>query len=282
MRLAELQTLFFRFVTNVDGARAASEATGVDPASFVVGDDQLSAEARMDIFADDYGSRILNTLREFYERVERYVGEVGFVDLVFDYLQASPPTSYSLRDLGEHLPELCRTHRMAETHPALADLARLEWLMHTLYDQEDEALLVQADLRDVPAHEWGTLRLVLIASHVVFDAQYDVVDDLAAKATRVLVWRQDHGVHCRALDHDESTALTRLSAGDTFGEICEALATSVAAAEVPGLMLGFLNRWIADGLLSGDSHVRAKASHGAGPERVAADQLPSRIITARE
>jgi hypothetical protein len=228
VRLHELQALFFRFATDVDGARAAAEATGVEPASFVASGGPLTAEERLDIFSDDYGARILNVLREIYPRTEAHAGEGGFVDVAFLYLQRFQPTSYSLRNLGAELAEVC-------ADPETRDLARLEWLEHDVYDREDAALLAPDDLRAIAPQDWERLRLALIPA--------------SARLEHTLVWRKDGEVLTRAIDARERAAIEAIEGGGTFGRVCEAVAEHATTAEAPAVALALLQRWLEDGLL---------------------------------
>jgi hypothetical protein len=52
------------------------------------------------------------------------------------------------------------------------------------------------------------------------------------------------------MDAAESAALAIASAGGTFGEMCEAIAAEVGAADAPPRAASMLNGWFADEIIA--------------------------------
>src|SRR6202046_37111 len=129
-QLEQLQSLLYRLITAVSGVAEglAAEpdlgATGLD--ALVLGDDRLSAEARVDIYANMYFYRILDVLKEDFPATLAVLGDDNFHNLVTGYLLEYPPTEPSLYYCGQHLAAYLRDHPLREGAPFIAALAAVE------------------------------------------------------------------------------------------------------------------------------------------------------------
>src|SRR5580700_12173890 len=114
--LKELQCLLYRLITAPSGVAEglAAEhdlgAGGLD--AIVLGDDRLSAEARVDIYANMYFYRIRDALKEDFPATLAVLGDDNFHNLVTGYLIEYPPTEPSLYYCGQHLAAYLRDHPM--------------------------------------------------------------------------------------------------------------------------------------------------------------------------
>src|SRR5258708_24241113 len=128
--LKNLQSLLYRLITAVSGvaqglaAERELGATGLD--AIVLGDDRLSAEDRVDIYANMYFYRILDALKEDFPATLAVLGADDFHNLITGYLIEYPPTEPSISHCGRHLADYLHDHPMQERAPFIADLARLE------------------------------------------------------------------------------------------------------------------------------------------------------------
>ena len=186
-----------------------------------VGTPGQSAAKRMQIYADMYLIRLLDTLAEYFPEIRAALGD-EYQDVARAYLAAHPPTSPSLRELGRELPAY-----LAGT--AHADLALLEWTRLDLFDGPDDETLDVAAVHALEPEALADLPLALAATARLLP-------------TGTLVWRQDFHVHDRALRPDEAMALARVAAVTRVGILCDEIGDA-------GLVFGFLSRWLADGIL---------------------------------
>src|SRR5579863_5534234 len=124
--LKNLQSLLYRLITAVSGVAEglASErdlgAGGIG--AVVLGDDRLSAEARVDIYANMYFYRILDALKEDFPATLAVLGDDKFHNLVTGYILEYPPTEPSISYCGRFLADYLRDHPMRERAPFIADL----------------------------------------------------------------------------------------------------------------------------------------------------------------
>jgi hypothetical protein len=263
--LASLQRLLYRLITDPEGVEAALDAERALPwggiGSLIRGDERLSPVDRLRIYADAYFYRLLGVLREDYPATVAVIGDDQFRDVVRAYLAEYPPSRPSISYAGEFLADFLRRHAIARRYPFIADLARLERVLIEVFHGPDASSLSEAQLRAIPPARWPSIRLRAHPAAQVVDVGWRVgeirrmVDEgkqwcaPAARASRILVWRQNGVTYYRELEGGvESGALDLLLKGATFAALCEAIAAECAGdavAEVNRLT----RRWLADGLL---------------------------------
>jgi uncharacterized protein (UPF0276 family) len=247
--LAALQRLFFDALTWPRGVRDYCDSTGQGPSleRAFVGSERLDALARLDVYANAYFYRLLGALREMFPRLAAAAGEVGFHNLVTDYVLAQPSTQPDLRRLGDRLPAFLREHALGRAAPRLVDLAELELALGSALDAADGAPLTREALAALPPEAWPALELELVPSARVLRVFHDLEGDGVASPERtVLVGRRGHAVYFRTLAAREALAVERLARGVSFDALCEALAEGGVE---PGEIHGYLARWVDDGLI---------------------------------
>jgi hypothetical protein len=269
--LARTQRLLRRLITAPSGVRAALKASG-DPegralAAVLQGDARLDAESRLDVYAYAYFHRILDCLKEDYAALHAAMGEELFHDLITEYLVVYPPTRFSLRFAGEHLPAFLASRpegsQCCVALPWGADLAALEWALVEVFDAADAPVLAREELAAVPPEAWVNLRFAFTPALRVlhlewpvqrireaFDAEGGTAPSIDPAPVSLLVWRRDERVFYRSMEAIEDEAIEVLRGGGAFGALCERIARNVGEAEAPARTLALLNGWIADGLLS--------------------------------
>jgi hypothetical protein len=262
--LAQTQQLLWKLITAPEGAAAGlaqlDSTDGARARVLVAGDERLSAVERLDIYADMYFYRLRDALAEDFAAVCAVVGEDNFHNLVTDYLVAYPPSHFSLRYAGRHLPSFLVRHSSSQRWPYLPDLAQLEWAILDAFDAPDAAVLQPAALAAVPPDSWPALRFQLTPSLRVLQLEWPV-DEVwkqvqrketpaapARAALSVRVWRQDLRVYHRRVDAAERVALGAIQGAASFADVCEQIATGDARAD---RAFALLQTWLDDGLLSG-------------------------------
>lgn len=288
-RLAELQRIVWRLLVAPEGVAAGVRALrreGVladDDLSFLVRPDaRLGPVERLDIYADMYFYRLRDCLAEDFPKLRAVLGDARFHNLVTDYLLAHPSTHYSLRELGRALPGFLESHPPADSMPAIADLARLEWERVDVFDAQDAVPLSRERLLERAAVAPGAfaLRLVPAARRIRLAAgtlpvwrRIEAGDAPGPDACReageprdVLVWRKGLSVLHRALEPDEARCLDALLAGPVsvagLGDrLLDGAASSERASERLAMLL---ESWTRDALLV-DAARPAPASRSPHP-----------------
>lgn len=118
---------------------------------------RLTAEQRLEIYANAYYARLLECLRDTFPVLTQVLGAEVFDGFAFDYLQRYPSRSYTLYRLAESFPRFLEETR-PDRPPApagptwpdfLIDLATLELAIAEVFDGpgvEGDPLLAPADL----------------------------------------------------------------------------------------------------------------------------------------
>ena len=209
--LHEAQRLLWQLIAAPEGVAAALAATPTAAARWRAA---LAAHRarrrrgstpsqRLDIYANMYFFRVLDVLKEHYPATRALLGDVGFHNLITDYLLRHPPTHFSIREAGRHLPELLAQHACWPAHPCAADLARFERALNDAFDAADAPALTAAALaarrrrrlagaalHAAPVAAAARLRLAGARLRAAVERGEPAADP-APQATRLCVWRQD-------------------------------------------------------------------------------------------
>ena len=264
--LDQTQQLFWKLITAPEGVApgfaALSPPERDTAAALVREDERLSAVERLDIYADMYFYRIRDCLKEDFVALCAVVGEAAFHNLITDYLLVHPPSHFSLRYVGQHLPAFVSSHALGQQWPYLADLAALEWSILEAFDAPDAAPLAAAALAAVPQQRWADLRFTLTPSLRLLDVGWPVHEiwrqtqagegpvEPQPAATCLRVWRQEWRVFHRQTDAAEAAALRAVQQEAAFAEVCERIAAFDSDAHSAERAVAFLGQWLTDGLLT--------------------------------
>jgi len=264
--LKRLQSLLYRLITAPSGVAeglAAERELGVRGLdTIVLGDDRLSAEARVDVYANMYFYRLLDALKEDFPATLAVLGADSFHNLVTGYLLEYPPTEPSLYYCGRYLADYLRDHPLREAAPFVADLAKLERASVEVFHGADAGVLEPAALREIAPSDWPVLKLRIQPSAQILALDWRVSEVLRAVeegrpwapaekgAVTVLVWRRNARVFQRDLESTEADALGAASRGANFAEICDVVAAHDVIEDPVAAMNRMLARWLADQLLT--------------------------------
>jgi len=105
-------------------------------ATYVKPNDQLSSFERLEIYNRQYWFRLIAAVSEDYPALNAILGPTRFDELILNYLQQNPSTSFSLRDLGAKLPAWLDQHPefTGSQHDLAVDVALLEWAYIEAFD----------------------------------------------------------------------------------------------------------------------------------------------------
>lgn len=217
---------------------------------------------RLGVYHHAYRARLTEALRSNLPVLQQALGDEAFAALAQAYLADAPSRRPSIRWFGDGLVTWLATHPDALPHPALADLAAMEWALGLSFDAADAAPLCFDDLASLPTELWPQARFAAHPSVAVLDLAWAVEPvwqaltanaDAATEAPQplphqLLVWRHGLETRWRSLDGPEATLLPACLAGDTFAALCEQ-AAATEGDSAPRWVAGALRRWVDDGLL---------------------------------
>jgi hypothetical protein len=266
--LSWVEGLLYRLITAPSGvaeglAQEKSLSSG-GLARVIAGDERLSAEERVDIYANMYFYRILEVLQEDFPATLAMLGAERFHNLATGYLIEYPPAHFSIAYAGNHLADFLNDHPLREEFPFLRDLARLERALIDVFHAVDAVPLDAEQMRAIAPADWPSLQLRRHPASELLELQWDVASILqsveqgeepsapAQGAMTVLVWRSHNHVYYRALDAAEHSQLAAIAKGTTFAEVCELIASEFDEESAAAAINQRLEAWLRDEILVHD------------------------------
>jgi hypothetical protein len=120
-------------------------------AGFIKPNDRLSSFERLEIYNRQYWFRLLDCFYDDYPGLRAVLGDRRFIRLARAYLIQHPSSSFSLRNLGQHLMKFLESQpQWVDPHRQLAlDMARLEWAQIEAFDNEAKPPLTMDSLLEI-------------------------------------------------------------------------------------------------------------------------------------
>jgi hypothetical protein len=218
------------------------------------------------IYRHAWRARLTEALRSNYSVLHQVLGDADFGSLAEQFMREQPSSTASIRWFGAALPGWLAVHPEHLAHPALLDLARMEWALGLSFDSADADSLRFEDLVQLDAAAWPELRVSPHPSVQVLELSWAIEplwqlfsqradadpepesDPPEASAHHLLVWRQGLETRWRSLESDEGLLLDAALAGQSFAALCE-LAQSLQPDQGPALAASTLRGWVDSGLL---------------------------------
>ena len=266
--LASMQRALAELVTS-EGPAASDPGSAARAEQLASGNERLSPAEQVAIYREQFLLRHLDALREDFLTLEHALGDAPFETLARAYLQAFPPRSFSLRDLGVDLPRFVAETAPWSEDPLLAELARVEWAFVEAFDAPDAPPLDLATVASVPEDAWPSVRLVLqpsvqrlalrypaheariaVRSGGLADAALSVRP--APSPTHVVVYRGAARLQCLEVEADAYALLDELARGTALGDACERVAdaSGASSASFEEKVGAWFQEWTALGWLS--------------------------------
>ncbi|MGB7739809.1 MAG: DNA-binding domain-containing protein [Steroidobacteraceae bacterium] len=262
----------------------------------------LDAPGRLAIYASAYTLRLTAALRESYPALLHVMGPSEFDAMARTYVEAQPSHHASIRWFGGQLAD----HLQTRGSDALADIARWEWALGTVFDGPDTEPVGLDAVNAFTVGGWPVLRIVFCrnlqriavcadavqAWRTATSGTSDSPTDTRSVKLEWLVWRRDLATTFRSLLPDESWAFDAARHGATFGELCEGLATRVGEESAPARAASLLKQWLTDGCVAaltcappppGGTSCRLKEPAPTSIDRGLArmNRRPVRLVSAR-
>jgi hypothetical protein len=212
------------------------------------------------VYRHAYVARLVAALRDNCGCLPRVMGDEAFDELATAYVAAHPSRHPSIRWFGHRLAAFMQRHGHLVPHPALVDLARMEWALRAAFDAADAAPLDAASLAALPPADWPGLVFEVLPSVQALAMQWAVepvwrafqhaapgedpqLPEPQAQAHTLLVWRAGFENRWRVVDGVEAQLLHAMVAGRDFAALCDIAQTAERAVAA-------LHAWLADGLVA--------------------------------
>ena len=208
-----------------------------DPAYYLTPGEEISALERLEIYADDYWSRCINSLSEDFLGLEHVWGHKKFHSISEKYLVEHPSRSYSLRNLGDELLSFVQTSYQDADKDLVLDMIRFEWAKIEAFDNPardpfDATRLTMGQKRNLASLSFVFQPHVTLL-HLKYPV-FDVVDGLLANAKEkekvalpekkecfTVVYRHDLPVFHKEIEKPHYLLLERLGRGLSLSAACD-------------------------------------------------------------
>lgn len=243
MSLLALQRNFRDWL--VTGEDSAAAALGGGPGTWV--------------YQNNYRTALVYSLAETFQRLVLWLGEEGFEMAAARYVDACPPSSWTLDAYGENFSDFVAA--LWPDDPEVAEIALIDWTVGQVFVAPDgEAMepgaLAVADWETAVIHAVPSLLTLPIRTNA--DAIWQALAagetpppaQLTGGDAALLVWRQGLEPVFRRSEAHERDVLAWSAAGEGFAAICARLADTLgeeAAVTTAGTLLG---RWLAEGMVA--------------------------------
>jgi len=149
--------------------------------SFIAPNSRLSAFERLEIYNRQYWFRVLGALADDFCALRAVVGQRRFEAISVAYLTDHPSRSFTLRNLGSHLPDWLAAHpdKAGRRYRLALNVARVEWAFVEAFDSAERAPLTISQIETLD----GNSRLAL-QPHLQLIALEFPVDDLVLELHR--------------------------------------------------------------------------------------------------
>lgn len=176
----------------------------------------LSAEARLQIYQNNYQGTLVDALLGIFPIVTAFVGEVFTRTALKHFIDASPPIEACLSSYGADFSSFLKTYQHADTVPYIADMAALEWAVHDLQHATEKHIgaedkIIINDNCVFIDSEYPLLNLWMVGSGQLVPESVHI--DQGGQMVSVLL--DEAEIRLFAVTLDEQTALAQIQDGDT-------------------------------------------------------------------
>jgi len=221
--------------------------------------------AGMAVYRNAYRTRLIDVLRDTFERTARLVGDDAFNQAAAHHLITHAPKSWTIDLAGEGFPETCA--ELFANDADVGEMAWLEWAMHRAFTAADGAPIKAAEFAaataDFQADDWDALCLELVPGTALRPVTHDLArlwatlaDPLMAPVLESLselkwvqVWREGEKPVFGLVSEAEGLALAKVQCGATFGEVCVVLQSGAELDDVAGMAGAMLRNWLELGII---------------------------------
>jgi hypothetical protein len=227
----------------------------------VVDGGRLGVDHRLHIYHNAYRVRLLENLRDAYEKTWAYLGDASFETSAMTFIEDNPPRHRNLRWHGAAFSQWLANHFPQD--PDIAELALIDWQLRQAFDGPDATPVQPEELAGLSAEDWAgvgfrftptlfvtSLRFNSVSIwHALDQDQVPPVAESLLVPTWLLIWRKGWQPHFRTLQAAEHAALMQLQDGKSFAQVCAALGEQFSDQEAASVAAGSLRSWLQDELI---------------------------------
>lgn len=263
MNWQEEQQAFWDWITRPQDLRDSSEAIQ----QMFTPHRELSQIEALAIYNNAYHQRLIQISAELYPILYHTLGDEVYTRLWLEYLAQHPPRPGPMSLLGENLHSFASAHARFGKLPAMLDIIELETLLISLFDRRDQPSYTLSQLQALPPEAWPETCWVAREDWALMQSEFDLEAYWAAMQRYLgsgeavpgeapfgvdrwpasdappafyLVRRVQHRMQFQRINAAMFSFLTGIQRGESFAQICAALAGKFPDQDIAALSLQLL------------------------------------------
>jgi len=224
---------------------------------------RISVDHRLHIYHNAYRVRLLENLRDAFEKTWSYLGDESFEFAARAFIEDNPPRHRNLRWHGAEFSQW-----LGQRFPDdfdIAELAQIDWQLRQAFDGANATPVAAADLAGLTAAEWASVGFEFVPTlsitplgfnsvsiwHALDQAHIPPVAERLSQPAWLLIWRKGWQPHFRTLQAAEHAALLQLRDGASFAQVCANLAEQFSDQQAASVAAENLRTWLQDEMIAG-------------------------------
>jgi len=135
---------------------------------------KLNIDQVINVYHNDYYSRLTEALCETFEAVWAVVGDDDFFSLCREYIYVNPSFYRELGEIGVNMPSFLCCHKLSSDYPFLKELSLFELSFWNTFHSEREYLSL--DLSNSGESQLLTSRFKFVSNLKLFTWEYKIFD----------------------------------------------------------------------------------------------------------
>lgn len=230
-------------------------------ATEVVEGGRIGVDHRLHIYHNAYRVRLLENLRDAFEKTWTYLGDEAFDASALAFIEANPPQHRNLRWHGDAFPTW-----LANQFPNdldIAELAQIDWQLRQAFDGPNANPIALSDLATLSPEAWASVGFRFAPTLMITPLRYNSIGiwhaldqeqtppsaEVLPEPSWLLIWRKGWQPHFRTISALEQAALSQLKDGASFAAVCAALSEQFSDEEAATVAADSLRTWLQDELI---------------------------------
>jgi hypothetical protein len=226
---------------------------------------QFDQTARLDIYAEAYFSRILDSMKADFPITLRVLGELSFQKLLSDYLKVFPSRTFNIGEVGRNFSKFAGTYEDLFKLPFLESLVDLEWLAIESFYAIDTQPLDSSRLTRLTEKDWSFASFKLAPScHLLssvwsLDHFWELRNEASPLESSIferlslnqgfLLGRENNSVFLEPISPAEFLILKTLRSGVGLADTLELVQESFPDRDFSSQLMTWFNDWVRRGVI---------------------------------
>lgn len=220
---------------------------------------------RLEIYAEAYFTRVLESMKSDFQITHRVLGEISFQKLVSDYLKKHPSQTTNIGELGRYFPDYIASYDDLKEVPFLEALAKMEWLMIEAFYANDTGFLNRSIIGALTDEDWAVAKFILAPSIFLVESiwpldQFWKYHDESIELDSIqfepfsnkkgyLIFRENGIVSIEELLSPSFFILQKLNSGQSLISTLEESQNKFSEIDIASQIMNWFNDWVRRGFI---------------------------------